>query len=936
MKKHRLLLLLFSAVLLTFVVKVHAQTGTSIITVSPNETNDCESIRKAIEQARVLNGSPSVIKFQPGTYHLRRPQTTPVKYYISNTMSWSSGTDNIKYIGIYLKKLKNVTIDGAGAKFITHGEITSLVTDSCENIIFKNFSLDAADPSVTEMTVESIENGQTIVFKAHETSNFEIKGNAITWKGEGWSFNGGPVQIYDPVQDITWRSWSPLSDIKSATALDSKRLRVVYNSNKDAVVGQTFQMRDGVRDQVAGFILQSKNVSFEGVKLHFLGNFGVVCQYSDSINFSKCSFAPDPETGRTNAGFADFLQVSGCKGLLKVEECVFQGAHDDPINVHGTYLKATNYLSENKVNVQFQHNESWGFDAFFVGDSIEFINSNTMLTVQSARITGVKRIDDRNIQLEFDNPVPLASFKNMSIVVENITWTPEVEIRKCNFSRVPTRGILLTTRRRSVIEENTFYMMQMAGIYVSGDAGSWYESGKVNDLTIKRNIFIQCGSPVIYFDPTNSQDGGQVHANVKIEGNSFFIKNGIAVGGKSVKNLSFTDNSIYTSRTDNPDSYCSLSQSSGVVSTGNVRVNIAEVSLEGAICTATSNLASSPAANAIDDNLETSWRPLGTDTERALVIKLASEANVNRVQLIPLNAAVLKYQISTSKDSTNWNEIIDYSDNGSSGASFSNVGDFGTGIRYIRINFLSTVNLAEVRLFGALLYSKETNLIAGTVLGTSGSWDNNAGATKEAVFDFDTESFFDAPTSTGWVGLDFGKERAFIVDSIVYAPRPNDEGRNRMVGGYFELSNVKSFSNAEKVFTVEQKPATGFQKVIINNPNSFRFARYVSPANGFCNISEIKFYGRIDPLSSIQATNNDASKVNLVYNTNSIALHFPSVWNKMKTISINTVEGFQPKIIQTDKNSFELSPYITHKNTTYLVTVSYENKKQTVKISPSH
>jgi hypothetical protein len=41
--------------------------------------------------------------------------------------------------------------------------------------------------------------------------------------------------------------------------------------------------------------------------------------------------------------------------------------------------------------------------------------------------------------------------------IENITWTPEVEIRNNFFARIPTRGVLVTTRRKVVIENNRLY-----------------------------------------------------------------------------------------------------------------------------------------------------------------------------------------------------------------------------------------------------------------------------------------------------------------------------------------------------------------------------------------------------------------------------------------------------------------------------------------------
>ncbi len=583
-----------------------------VINVQPNGSNDIEQIKLAIEEAKTYDGEHVSIKLGGGTYHLNRNQATVLKHYISNTLSWNGSPDNLKYIGVHIKDAQNITIDGENAKLITHGEMTPVVIDNSENITLKNIIIDAADPSVTEMTVESIE-GNEIIYKVHETSNYQVVGKSIKWVGEfGWSFTGGPVQLYDPVEDITWRTGNPLDNANSVTDLGDKRIKIVYSNKPGVNVGYTYQMRHGTRNQVAGFLLKSKDITYDNVKMYFMGNFGIVNQFTENINYINCHFAPEEGSGRTNAGFADFLQFSGCKGLLKIEDTYFSGAHDDPINIHGTYLKIQSYLSASKVKVKFMHHESWGFDAFFVGDSIEFINVATMQGFESAVVTEVVRNDDYNITLSFDKEIDIAAFKAKSngVVIENITWTPEVEIRRNYFSRVPTRGVLLTTRRRSVIEDNTFYKMQMAGIYVSGDAANWYESGKVTDLSIRNNKFIECGNqnnPVIFFDPTNTQNDGYVHSNITIDNNEFYIKSGGAVGGKSVDKLDFTNNTIIHTGTGSADSYVSLNNSRNITRSNNKKVQPGTITLGDATVHASSTKAGSDKNNVIDGKNNTSW-----------------------------------------------------------------------------------------------------------------------------------------------------------------------------------------------------------------------------------------------------------------------------------------------------------------------------------------
>ena len=112
---------------------------------------------------------------------------------------------------------------------------------------------------------------------------------------------------YDKEKDITWRSWSPLSGLRKAIELDTNLLRFVYDTPPQAKQGTVFQMRDGIRDQACGLIQYSKNVTLEGVHLAFLGNFGIVGQITENITYRNLTFEPEAGSGRTCAGFADFV-----------------------------------------------------------------------------------------------------------------------------------------------------------------------------------------------------------------------------------------------------------------------------------------------------------------------------------------------------------------------------------------------------------------------------------------------------------------------------------------------------------------------------------------------------------------------------------------------------------------------------------------------------
>ncbi len=528
--------------------------------ITPPEKGYCNSaVLKALEEAAEENGKPATIRFQLGRYIFGREEAVRKKYFISNTTSETENADQTKHIALLLKGLKNVTIDGGGSTFLMDGEMSTFIIDSCRNITLKNFNIDFVAPTQTEMEV--VEQGEKhILAKVHPTSQYRIENGKLTWYGNGWEFSEGIAQTYDYKKDITWRSWCPLEGLKHTIELQPGLLWMNYNEKPEVSVGSVFQMRDAIRDEVCGLIQYSSNIRLENIRIYYAGNFGIVSQYSENLTFEKVNFEPEPGSGRTNTGFADFLQVSGCKGNVSIQNCRFTGAHDDPINVHGTHLQVTSYLSDTKVELTFMHPQTFGFRAFFPGDEVAFIHSNTLLPITKAKVKSVTRTDDRHVIIETDRPLPGIVRTTELVAVENLTWTPEVVIRNNYFSRVPTRGILVSTRKKILIEDNVFYRMQMSAILIADDARSWFESGAVTDVTIRRNKFIECGEPVINIAPENNIYAGAVHRNISVTDNHFQLKERTVFKARSTDGITVSGNLIGLPDTSKQDSTVILEQ----------------------------------------------------------------------------------------------------------------------------------------------------------------------------------------------------------------------------------------------------------------------------------------------------------------------------------------------------------------------------------------
>jgi hypothetical protein len=129
--------------------------------------------------------------------------------------------------------------------------------------------------------------------------------------------------------------------------------------------------------------------------------------------------------------------------------------------------------------------------------------------------------------------------------------------------------------------------------------------------------------------------------------------------------------------------------------------------------------------------------------------------------------------------------------------------------------------------------------LTGTVLGTTGSYNNN-GNTRDKAFDGSTTTYFDSPLQTGsWVGLDLGSSKT--ITKIRYNPRVNWAGR--MVGGKFQLATNAAFTTGlVDIATITATPS-GWVEITLATPVQAQFIRYLSPAGSYGNVSEIEFYG---------------------------------------------------------------------------------------------
>ncbi len=467
-------------------------------------------------------------------------------YHFSNTASMAENPRGLRPVLLYMKNKKDIVIDGGGSCVRVHGIMTPFLFDGCSNITLRGFTFDYAIPTMSEFTIQqALGDGRYRIRVAPDTLYDIVDGRHLLWHGEKgrdgrylWQYGYREQMVLcmrmDPATEFVQMMGSEdgmrfpcVPEFAACRQLEDHLLEVqLARPEAFFPVGCTVQCRNTPREQIGGAFIGCSNVLCEALNIHAMHGLGLLGQYCDTMTFRKLNITPGK--GRTVASNADFFQISGCKGLVTIEDTVCSAGHDDFINTHGTHLKTVD-ISGRQMTVRFMHEASRGFDAFWPGDQLEIIDHRTLLPYAAAVVETAEKQGDTDYMLTLIAPTAA----RVGDVVENATWTPELHVRGNVFGPSTGRGVLCTTRKPVRIENNTFYKTGGNVLCIEDDCNFWYESGYTTDVVFSNNKVIQCGYgslgkgnvPVISINPQvlEKDTPVYVHQNIVITDNDFTL-----------------------------------------------------------------------------------------------------------------------------------------------------------------------------------------------------------------------------------------------------------------------------------------------------------------------------------------------------------------------------------------------------------------------------
>lgn len=545
---------------------------------------DCSAALQTAMEAIRQKGEEATLRFPKGEYHFYKENCPTRLIHTSNT---NSCDHPMKTCGFLVENQENLTIDGEDSLFVFHGNMQAVTVIKSRNITLLNFAWDFAVPTTVELTVKE-RKAHSTVFDIPENFQWEIQRRNLIWYESSpldghryWSWKN-QTKMYcvvglNPKTGNCCRASllkGPFFRKRNIKALSDHQIEVSYWGSAPSYhqPGQMIQMcQSNDRECAGAFIWECRDVTVRNVAVHYMNGFGFLTQMSRDVTFDRCRFVPNPAAGKQCTSFADLIHVSGAAGTITITDCEFCKAHDDPINIHGTFTRVVKRKDERTLVLEYVHQQQGGFPQFHPGDRVAFYSRDTLqsldgeqehlYTVDLCTNPGEDGNNDKTMTVRFTEELPRhitdTIGKEKKYVAENVTYTPDVIIRGCKMYSIPTRGILCTTRGKVLIEDNTFDGMTMASIFLSNDSNAWYESGPIRDMTIRNNTFYILKAPqtewadkgAIFVHPETKGSklpGWQapVHKNITIENNVFYMEHDKVVKAESVENLTIRGNQV--------------------------------------------------------------------------------------------------------------------------------------------------------------------------------------------------------------------------------------------------------------------------------------------------------------------------------------------------------------------------------------------------------
>jgi hypothetical protein len=284
------------------------------------------------------------------------------------------------------------------------------------------------------------------------------------------------------------------AQVRRVDYVDPRHVTVTASQGEALRCGQEFYTVHTFHARPAILIENAKEIRLRDVTIHSQPGMGIVGNRSEDILLSGVRVVPSH--GHHWSTNTDATHFTSIKGLLRYENCVFEGQGDDSANVHAYYQDLekiedprTCFLKEKTPD----GTHAQTLDYPDAGDVLELTDKNTLRVIDRYTVLSCTPFPaEWQCKVTLDHDLPADT---KGLVFADVTRLPRLEILNCRASLHFARGLLIKSRG-ALIEGNTFSDIPIAGI--EGAAESyWYEGVSPSDLVIRNNRIENCGCGIL-------------------------------------------------------------------------------------------------------------------------------------------------------------------------------------------------------------------------------------------------------------------------------------------------------------------------------------------------------------------------------------------------------------------------------------------------------
>ena len=451
----------------------------------------------AAAASRLRDGG--TLRFAPGEYHFFENGAKDV--FLASPGS-STGQ---KKVALHIEGLKDVTIDGGGARFVFHGQTFPIVAQRCDGLAIRNFSSRVFQPAIAEFTIlEKGDDGFLCRFTP-DHPNYKVRsdGTIVFDIDEGRIDSSAQVlsvhalrfcQIQYLATPGCLRDKDTLaSTFYSVAAEDRGGGKVFFryygephpkNAGKCSYpVGEPLCLLLGCeRTRSLMSISDCRDVEISDVEVRSGTGMGVVTDMCENVRILR--YRVHPDEGTCVSLTADKMFLVDTKGRIEIADCESSWSLDDAINIHGNYT-ALESAGGRRATLKIQHHAYAGYFPYRVGEKVEFSRGKWPEKVVLGRAVvadfPVPGRDATCAQIVFDRDIPP---EWSGCDVANLSHAPTIWIHGNHFHDY--LHIRLSAFADILFEDNRLANGQSV-IMVDDLTGYWGECGPVHNLTVRNN-----------------------------------------------------------------------------------------------------------------------------------------------------------------------------------------------------------------------------------------------------------------------------------------------------------------------------------------------------------------------------------------------------------------------------------------------------------------